>query len=246
MIIRTMQSATSCVSPFKLFYICLKITNCSFNTVHNADGWRQEITSTVKTLLKKADVTSSTFETDHLGRIIVYTDGCCLNNNQVNNRRAGIGVYWGGNHALNLSLPVYDELLTSNRAEILAAHAAIITAKEIECKQLCLCTDSAYVVNGCTEWLYRWFANDWRRKAGAQVKNTDLWKPLRGDLMCVFTTFIKKTDDSAGVRQAHALANEGAAASCWETQLCDARLLKKINSNDRLGMFTVLAVCCVA
>lgn len=42
-------------------------------------------------------------------------------------------------------------------------------------------TDSAYVVNGCSQWLPGWKRNGWRRKEGASwkpVKNVEYWQAL--------------------------------------------------------------------
>lgn len=39
------------------------------------------------------------FETDDLGYVHVYTDGSCINNGN-KDARAGLGVYWGEDHAL--------------------------------------------------------------------------------------------------------------------------------------------------
>ena len=39
------------------------------------------------------------FETDRLGFVHVWTDGSCVNNGKAD-ARAGLGVYWGEDHAL--------------------------------------------------------------------------------------------------------------------------------------------------
>ena len=44
-----------------------------------------------------------------------------------------------------------------------------------------LVTDSIYVGRGLSEWLPKWKANGWRRRAGkgwAKIKNEDLWRRL--------------------------------------------------------------------
>ena len=54
---------------------------------------------------------------------IVYIDGACKRNGD-DNATAGIGIFWGEGHHLNLSKPIPSEngtKLTNNRAEILAA-----------------------------------------------------------------------------------------------------------------------------
>lgn len=42
-------------------------------------------------------------------------------------------------------------------------------------------TDSVYVAKGCSEWLPKWKANNWRRREGRRwkpVKNEPLWREL--------------------------------------------------------------------
>jgi len=42
------------------------------------------------------------------GFVVVYTDGACSANGS-SRGKAGIGVWWGENHSLNLSEPVYGK-----------------------------------------------------------------------------------------------------------------------------------------
>ncbi len=62
----------------------------------------------------------------------VYTDGACSHNGQAN-ATAGIGVFWGPNHPLNLSRKLSNNGdsggQTNNRAEITAAIVAIKQVK---------------------------------------------------------------------------------------------------------------------
>uniref|UniRef100_A0A8C9ESQ9 ribonuclease H n=1 Tax=Pavo cristatus TaxID=9049 RepID=A0A8C9ESQ9_PAVCR len=77
---------------------------------------------------------------------VVYTDGCCSGNGR-NRARAGIGVYWGPGHPLNISerLPGRQ---TNQRAEIHAACKAIEQAKSQNIKKLIIYTDSKFTING--------------------------------------------------------------------------------------------------
>jgi len=45
-------------------------------------------------------------------------------------------------------------------------------------KHLVIKSDSAYVVNGITEWVKKWQANGWRNAKGQPVVNQDLWRTL--------------------------------------------------------------------
>jgi ribonuclease HI len=57
---------------------------------------------------------------------------------------------------------------------------AAISALEALTKpsELTIVTDSAYVKNGVTEWIFAWKRKNWRTAGGAAVKNVDLWQRL--------------------------------------------------------------------
>ncbi|KAG9347351.1 hypothetical protein JZ751_004918, partial [Albula glossodonta] len=77
--------------------------------------------------------------------VVVYTDGCCTGNGRAG-ARAGIGVYWGPDHPMNVS----DRLegrQTNQRAEIQAACKALEQAKDKNFKKLVLYTDSMFTIN---------------------------------------------------------------------------------------------------
>ncbi|XP_071323770.1 ribonuclease H1 isoform X2 [Trachinotus anak] len=103
--------------------------------------------------------------------VVVYTDGCCSANGK-SGARAGIGVYWGHNHPLNVAdrLPGRQ---TNQRAELQAACRALEQAKEMNIKKLVLYTDSKFTINGVTSWIKNWKLNGWRLKSGGKVINKD-------------------------------------------------------------------------
>ncbi|XP_078503997.1 ribonuclease H1 isoform X1 [Lissotriton helveticus] len=77
---------------------------------------------------------------------VVYTDGCCSSNGK-SKARAGIGVYWGRGHRLNVGDRL-DGRQTNQRAEIQAACRAIEQAKSQNISKLVLYTDSKFTING--------------------------------------------------------------------------------------------------
>ncbi|XP_064002009.1 ribonuclease H1 isoform X1 [Pogoniulus pusillus] len=107
---------------------------------------------------------------------VVYTDGCCSGNGR-NRARAGIGVYWGPGHPLNISerLPGRQ---TNQRAEIHAACKAIEQAKSQNIKKLIIYTDSKFTINGITSWVDNWKTNGWRTSSGGSVINKEDFKRL--------------------------------------------------------------------
>ncbi|OXB65719.1 hypothetical protein ASZ78_011776 [Callipepla squamata] len=107
---------------------------------------------------------------------VVYTDGCCSGNGR-NRARAGIGVYWGPGHPLNISerLPGRQ---TNQRAEIHAACKAIEQAKSQNIKKLIIYTDSKFTINGITSWVENWKTNGWRTSSGGSVINKEDFQKL--------------------------------------------------------------------
>lgn len=104
-------------------------------------------------------------------RVVVYTDGCCSANGK-SSARAGIGVYWGPYHPLNVSERL-EGRQTNQRAEIQAACKALELAKQNHIQKLVLYTDSKFTINGVNSWVKSWKLNGWRLKSGGNVVNKD-------------------------------------------------------------------------
>ncbi len=104
-------------------------------------------------------------------RVIVWTDGASRHNADCRFRRAGAGVWYGSDHALNMSLQLPGKAQTNQRAELFAAIKAI----ERDRRKLDIRTDSAYVMGG---------AAALQRGAGVSTSsdNIDLWKRLEEQL----------------------------------------------------------------
>ncbi|ELK13954.1 ribonuclease H1 isoform X1 [Pteropus alecto] len=102
---------------------------------------------------------------------IVYTDGCCSRNGR-HRARAGIGVYWGPGHPLNISVRLPGRQ-TNQRAEIHAACKAIEQARAQRISKLALYTDSMFTINGITNWVEGWKKNGWRTSTGKEVINKE-------------------------------------------------------------------------
>ncbi|XP_032209321.1 ribonuclease H1 isoform X3 [Mustela erminea] len=115
-------------------------------------------------------VDKSTFS--YMGEfVVVYTDGCCSSNGR-RRARAGIGVYWGPGHPLNIGIRLPGRQ-TNQRAEIHAACKAIEQAKAQNIKKLVLYTDSMFTINGITNWVQGWKKNGWRTSTGKEVINKE-------------------------------------------------------------------------
>ena len=115
--------------------------------------------------------------------VLVYADGAAPSNGLLN-VRAGCGiVYRPDKEEEDISFPlesVGGAKLTSNRAELRAAHAALCMSdwQEEGFGKVVIACDSEYVVLGATERIARWDANGWKTAQGRDIANKDLWAML--------------------------------------------------------------------
>ncbi|MCK4763146.1 MAG: ribonuclease HI [Candidatus Aminicenantes bacterium] len=106
------------------------------------------------------------------GKVIVYTDGGCIDNPGP-----------GGYGVVLLQGKDRQELsggfrrTTNNRMELTACIEGLKTLKETS--TVVLFSDSKYVVNGIEKgWAKRWRRNGWKRSIKAAAENADLWSQL--------------------------------------------------------------------
>lgn len=112
----------------------------------------------------------------------IYTDGSCFSSP----RRGGIGIRFVFPGYMNKEeqdfAPEGYVGATNNEMEL---KACIVALKQVskfsELKQLSriiIHSDSLYVVDNYNNAKYRWPQNQWKKKSGAPVLNTELWKQL--------------------------------------------------------------------
>ena len=65
---------------------------------------------------------------------------------------------------------------TNNRMELMAAISALEALSQSS--TITVVTDSVYVKDGVTKWIFGWKKNGWKTAAKKPVKNEDLWKQL--------------------------------------------------------------------
>ncbi|PSC04638.1 ribonuclease HI [Alsobacter soli] len=104
-------------------------------------------------------------------KVTIYTDGACSGN-------PGPGG-WGallvsGDH--KKIMKGGEPLTTNNRMELMAAIMALEALKR-PCV-VDLYTDSQYVRQGVTSWIYGWKKNGWKTADKKPVKNAELWQQL--------------------------------------------------------------------
>mgnify|MGYP006190006751 CR=1 FL=1 len=101
----------------------------------------------------------------------IYTDGACKGNPG----KGGWGaVLQYGDTEKEIS--GYQPKTTNNIMELSAAVEALKLLKE-PCN-IILTTDSTYVKNGISSWIFNWKKNGWKTSAKKPVKNKELWQEL--------------------------------------------------------------------
>ncbi|XP_055597124.1 ribonuclease H1-like [Uranotaenia lowii] len=153
------------------------------------------------------------FLEDDEGYVHVYTDGSCEGNGTAA-ACAGLGVYFGEGHALNVSKPVSGRP-TNNCGEIQAASLAVRLAKENGVKRLMINTDSKFLIDSITKWVKGWKRNNWKLATGKPVKNEIDFKELDRELadnkIEVKWNHVDAHCGILGNERADALAREGSA-----------------------------------
>ncbi|KAL0269659.1 UNVERIFIED_CONTAM: hypothetical protein PYX00_007313 [Menopon gallinae] len=117
---------------------------------------------------EKADYIGFTIDEDDY--VIVYTDGACTSNG-MGNAKAGIGIWFGDGHPMNVGRPFKGVPPTNNNAEIQAARIAIELALSAGIKKLRILTDSEFVINCATKWVQQWKEKGWITGSKSPVKN---------------------------------------------------------------------------
>lgn len=108
--------------------------------------------------------------------IVIYTDGSSLGN-------PGPGG-WGSvllfPDTKIIETGGVEKDSTNNRMEMTAAIEALKKIEKLkpEAKTIKIHTDSSYLLNGITMWIYAWVKNNWQTKIKEDVLNKDLWEIL--------------------------------------------------------------------
>jgi ribonuclease HI len=68
---------------------------------------------------------------------------------------------------------------TNNKMELSGAIAALAYAEQAP-HPLIVYTDSTYLIQGITQWVWSWRRNGWRTASGGEVLNRELWEELFG------------------------------------------------------------------
>ncbi len=105
-------------------------------------------------------------------QITIFTDGA----SKGNPGRGGFGVVIT-DEAVITELGGYSERTTNNEMELKAVVEALKSINQTDAS-VAIYTDSKYVVEGATGWIFGWLKNSWQTKAGTDVLNKELWQEL--------------------------------------------------------------------
>ena len=106
-----------------------------------------------------------------MNEVIIYTDGACSGNPG----RGGWGailIYAKEKKYISGS----KQLTTNNQMELIATIEALKAI--LKPSNIALYTDSQYVKNGITSWIFNWKKNGWKTANKKPVANKDLWIEL--------------------------------------------------------------------
>lgn len=106
--------------------------------------------------------------------VVIATDGACKGNPGPGGW--GAVIRWGD---FVRTLAGYEPDTTNNRMELMAAIEALAVLKR-PCV-ITLFTDSVYVCDGITKWIFGWQRNGWKTAAKKPVANADLWQRLAAE-----------------------------------------------------------------
>ena len=102
----------------------------------------------------------------------IFTDGSCLGNPGP----GGWGVIIRTPDDEIVKLTGSENFTTNNQMELTAALQALKWLKSHnKYKQAQIWTDSNYLKDGITKWIFSWKKNGWKNSKKEPVKNKDLW-----------------------------------------------------------------------
>ena len=108
--------------------------------------------------------------------LFAYTDGACSGNPGPGGWGVLLRAMDGETVLKERELNGGEAETTNNRMELLAAINALEALARPS--EITIVTDSNYVKNGITEWIFGWKKNGWKNAAKKPVKNAELWQRL--------------------------------------------------------------------
>jgi ribonuclease HI len=108
--------------------------------------------------------------------LIAYTDGACSGNPGPGGWGVVLQAKAGEIVTKQRELKGGAKETTNNRMELMAAISALEALSRRSA--ITIVTDSVYVKDGVTKWIFGWKKRGWKTANNKPVKNEDLWKRL--------------------------------------------------------------------
>ena len=130
---------------------------------------------------------------DKKQKIIIFTDGSCIEVKKSGLRKAGYGIHFPQKLIKDISGPLLEKP-TNQRAELKAIYKALKAVLVSETykknrQDIYIFTDSEYSINCLTKWCKKWIKNNWMNSTGKAVENLDIIKPTLELLQKTRTVF---------------------------------------------------------
>ena len=109
-------------------------------------------------------------------KLFAYTDGACSGNPGPGGWGTILIARDGDAEVKKRELNGGAALTTNNQMELMAAISALEALERPSA--LTVVTDSVYVKDGITKWIFGWEKKGWKTAANKPVKNEELWKRL--------------------------------------------------------------------
>ena len=109
-------------------------------------------------------------------KLFAYTDGACSGNPGPGGWGTIMIARDGDAEVKKRELNGGAALTTNNQMELMAAISALEALERPSA--LTVVTDSVYVKDGITKWIFGWKKKGWKTAANKPVKNEELWKRL--------------------------------------------------------------------
>jgi len=108
--------------------------------------------------------------------LFAYTDGACSGNPGPGGWGAILIAREGETVVREKALNGGAAQTTNNQMELMAAISALETLSKPS--RVTVVTDSSYVKDGITKWIFGWKSKGWKTAGRKPVKNEELWKRL--------------------------------------------------------------------
>ncbi|EBA10535.1 MAG: ribonuclease HI [Sagittula sp.] len=108
--------------------------------------------------------------------LYAYTDGACSGNPGPGGWGVLLRAMEGDEVVKQRELKGGERVTTNNQMELMAAISALESLTKPS--RITVITDSQYVKNGVTGWIFGWKKNGWKTAAKKPVKNVELWQRL--------------------------------------------------------------------